>query len=251
MRVTMLGTGTSYPDRERVQAGVLIEKKDDAILLDIGSGVLYRLIQNGIDLDSISSIFISHFHVDHCSDFLPLCQSIWLSGNKRSLNIYGPPFLNEWLHALHERAYPYLSEKVLVRPRILQRDETITLNELTVTNTPTIHGTMDTRAFRVETEGKTLIYSSDTAPFRELNRFAENADFLIHECNWLDGLHPEGVHTSPTELAHIAEEVNAARIILTHLSPEVVNDRERVLEIVGSKTDAEVIMAEDGMSFEL
>ena len=250
MRITILGTGTSYPDPNRVQSGILVESGDESILLDIGSGILHRLTQIGKDLDTIDSVFISHFHIDHCSDFLTLCQSIWLSGTRRTLNLYGPPPVKEWLHLLHD-AFPYLSEKVSVHPFVLSERESIKLGEMNITNTPTVHGKMDTRAFRIEADGNVVVYSSDTAPSRELNWLAKSADILVHECNWLDGPHPEGIHTMPSELALILNEVAPDKLICTHLSPEVVQNKEDVLEIVGSTNRTQVIMAEDLMSFEI
>jgi ribonuclease BN (tRNA processing enzyme) len=249
MKITMLGTGTSYPDPNRVQSGILVETENESILLDIGSGILHRLTQVGHNLDRISSVFISHFHIDHCSDFLTLCQSIWLTGTRRTLNLYGPPFVIEWLHSLH-KAFPYLSEKVIINPIALHENGKIKLEKLTVENTPTVHGKTDTRAFRIESEGTIFVYSSDTAPCHKFNSFASNVDILVHECNWLDGTHPKGVHTAPSELKHIMEEVVPTKLILTHLSPEVVQNKKEVLEIIGIKTETEVIMAEDLMSFE-
>jgi len=246
----MLGTGTSYPDPNRVQSGILVEADGESILLDIGSGTLHRLMQLGKDLDAISSVFISHFHIDHCSDFLTLCQSIWLSGTRRVLNLYGTPFVREWLSSLHS-AFPYLSEKVNVRPLVLHENETVQLEKLQISNTPTVHGKTDTRALRVESEGKIVVYSSDTAPSRKLNVLAKNADVLVHECNWLDGEHPEGVHTTPSELTRVMDEVAPDKLILTHLSPEVVRNEEEVLGIIGSSRGTKTILAKDLMSFEV
>jgi ribonuclease BN (tRNA processing enzyme) len=250
MRITLLGTGTSYPDPNRVQSGILVESDRESILVDVGSGIFHRLTQTGINLDTISSVFISHFHIDHCSDFLTLCQSIWLSGNRRNLSLYGPPLLGEWLRSLHD-AFPYLREKVIINPSVLEENKSINLDELTVKNTPTVHGKIDTRALRIESKGKVFVYSADTAPSKGFNNFAKNSDVLVHECNWLDGAHPEGVHTTPTELAHIAKEIAPARLILTHLSPEVVQNKDGVLEIISSISDTQVLMAEDLMSFEI
>jgi ribonuclease BN (tRNA processing enzyme) len=77
--------------------------------------------------------------------------------------------------------------------------------------------------------------------------FSKKADILIHECNWLDGDHPEGVHTSPSELASIASEAEPRMVVLNHVSPEVVRQKRDTLRIVASETDAKVIMAEDLM----
>jgi ribonuclease BN (tRNA processing enzyme) len=247
MKITMLGTGTSMPDSERVQSGILIETNGGAILADIGSGVLHRLTQTGFDFNSLDAVFISHFHVDHCSDFVTLCQTLWLSGYGRTLELYGPPMVEDWLSTLQESVFPYISEKLEINVNVLNPDEQVSLGDLHVSNMPTVHGTMETRALKFQRDDTIVVFSSDTAPNRNMIAFSKKADILIHECNWLDGDHPEGVHTSPSELASIASEAEPRMVVLNHVSPEVVRQKRDTLRIVASETDAKVIMAEDLM----
>ena len=125
MKVTLLGTGTSFPDPNRVQSGILVEAENKTFLLDVGSGVLHRLIQTGIDLKTLDSVFISHFHIDHCSDFLTLCQSLWLAGYDKTLELYAPPTMREWSRGVREIGFPYLREKVLVREVMLDENHVV------------------------------------------------------------------------------------------------------------------------------
>lgn len=247
----MLGTGTSYPDSDRVQSGILIEIDGKRILFDIGAGVYHRLIQLGVDLKSISTIFITHFHIDHCSDFLMLCQNLWLDGHDKPLNIYGPPAIKQWYRGLFDIAFPYARDRLMINVAVLKDHEAVHVGEASISNVPTVHGTMETRALRLEWRGLSLVYSSDTAPCREVIDLAKGADVLIHECNWLDGPNPEGVHTTPSQLAEIIEEAVPKKVVLTHVSPDVVSKKEKVLEIVSRRTNAEVVMGEDLMYFEV
>jgi len=251
MKVTLLGTGTSYPDPARVQSGILIELDGESILFDIGPGVYQRLIQRGLDLKSISTIFISHFHIDHCSDFLMLCQNLWLAGHDKPLNVYGPPAIKQWYRGLFDIAFTYARDRLMINIGVLKEHEAVQVGEATVSNVPTVHGTTDTRALRIEWKGRSLVYSSDTAPCRDVIELAKGADVLIHECNWLDGPNPEGVHTTPSQLAEIVEEVAPKKVILTHVSPDVVGQKKNVLEIVSRRTSAEVLMGEDSLTFDI
>ncbi|MHA1963842.1 MAG: MBL fold metallo-hydrolase [Candidatus Thorarchaeota archaeon] len=251
MRAVLLGTGTSYPDPSRVQSGILVEDGNHRILIDIGSGVLHRLTQLEIDIRTIDSVFISHFHIDHCSDFLPLCQSLWLSGYDKTLNLFAPPTVKEWSRGVFDVAFKYLRDKLLIKTTELNENHVIPEGNLTVIAGPTLHGNYDTRGFRVEHGEKILTYSSDTAPCRDIIDLAKGTDVLVHECNWLDGPHPEGVHTSPSELAKIAEEINPSKIVLTHISPEVDANKDKVIEIVSRRTNAEVLLGEDLMVLDL
>jgi ribonuclease BN (tRNA processing enzyme) len=251
MRVVLLGTGTSVPDPKRVQSGILIEDGEHRILLDIGSGVLHRLTQLEIDVKTIESVFISHFHIDHCADFLPLCQSLWLSGYNKTLNLFAPPTVKEWSRGVNDIAFKYLRDRILIKTIVLDENHVIPLGNITVVAGPTLHSDYDTRAFRAEHAGKTVTYSSDTGPCRDIIDLAKGTDVLIHECNWLDGAHPQGVHTSPSELAKIAEAVNPSKLVLTHVSPEVVENKEKVIEIVSRRSSAEVVLGEDLMVLDL
>ena len=251
MKVTLLGTGTSTPDPERVQAGILIELGNNRILFDIGTGTYHRMNQLGFDQATISSIFITHFHVDHCSDFVMLCQSLWLHGHDKQLNVYGPPFIETWWRGIFDISYPYAKERLKLKAIALNEREEVCLEDAVVTNVPTVHSTIDTRALKLEAEGKTIVYSADTAPCDEIISLAKGADLLIHECNWLDGKHAEGVHTSPSQLADIVEVAQPRRLVLTHLTPEVIENKEKVIEIVKQRTKAEVVLGEDLMSIVL
>ncbi|MFW9834483.1 MAG: MBL fold metallo-hydrolase [Candidatus Thorarchaeota archaeon] len=247
----MLGTGTSVPDLYRVQSGILVEDGNNRILLDIGSGVLQRLTQLELDLTTIDSVFISHFHIDHCADFLPLVQTLWLLGYDKTLNLFAPPPVKQWSRAVFDIAFTYLRDKVVISTTVLNENHVIQRDNLTVVAGLNLHGNYDTRAFKVECGGKSLTFSSDTAPCKDIIDLAKGTDVLIHECNWLDGPHPEGVHTSPSELARIAEEINPSKVILTHVAPEVVAKKDKVIEIVSRRTDAEVIVGEDLMTVDL
>jgi ribonuclease BN (tRNA processing enzyme) len=251
MKVRLLGTGTSLPDPKRVQSGVLVEADGTALLLDIGSGVLQRLTQTSVDLTSINHVFISHFHIDHCSDFLSFCQTLWLLGYDKTLELYAPPRMRDWSRGMYDIAFPYLREKLLVEKRVLQENEVVHLGPVVVSTSPTTHSTLESRAFRVEHQGKSVVYSSDTAPCPEVVELAAGADVLIHECNWLDGDHPKGVHTSPSELAEIVELTEPRKVVITHVSPEVVAKEKQVLATVGRRTNAKVILARDLMTIAL
>ncbi|MFQ5832723.1 MAG: MBL fold metallo-hydrolase [Candidatus Thorarchaeota archaeon] len=251
MKVTLLGTGTSVPDPDRVQSGILVETENKTILLDVGSGILQRLTQTGLDITSLDSVFISHFHIDHCSDFLTLCQSLWLAGYDGALELYAPPFMREWSRGIYDIAFPYLRDKLLIEKTVLDENHVIHLGPVTVSTAPTTHGTTETRAFKVESEGRSVVYSSDTTRCREVIDLATGVDVLIHELNWLDRHRPEGVHTSPSELAEVVERAEPKKVVLTHVSPEVVTAQDKVRATIGRRTRAEVVLGEDLMVLNL
>jgi ribonuclease BN (tRNA processing enzyme) len=250
MKITMLGTGTSFPDPDRVQSGILVETEETTVLLDVGSGTLHRLTQVGLDFRKLDAVVLTHFHVDHCSDFPTLCQTLWLEGFEKSLSVHGPPPIFQWARGLLTDSYPYLQDKVDIRFNELE-SRGIVLGDLRIENTPTCHGTMETRALRLDDGGASLVYSSDTSPCEGVVRLAQNVNLLIHECNWLDGEHPKNVHSSPSEVARIVKAASPTRALLTHVSPEVVAKENEVVEIVAESAGTSVEMARDLLTLDL
>ncbi|MEM2142884.1 MAG: MBL fold metallo-hydrolase [Candidatus Thorarchaeota archaeon] len=251
MRITLLGTGTSYPDPERVQSGLLVETGNDSLLVDIGSGVLHRLTQSGVDLGSIEDVFITHLHVDHCSDLFTLIQTLTMIGHKRTLNVTGPPALPGWGECLLREAYGYLGDRANVRFVAVSADSELRIGDLLVRTTSALHGTMYTLSLRLEHADGSVFISSDTAPCESVLRLARGADVMIHECNWLDGEHPPAVHTSPSELRGVVAECRPGEVVITHLGPDVVAHEEQVIETVRGDLEARVTMGRDLLSIGL
>ena len=86
MKITFLGTGVAIPTAERVQSGLLIDDKFP-ILFDCGGGILHRIAQAGYNHSDIDTVFFTHHHLDHDSDFIALVKANWLR-NKNEINIY-------------------------------------------------------------------------------------------------------------------------------------------------------------------
>lgn len=76
-----------------------------------------------------------------------------------------------------------------------------------------------------KTSGKKIVYSGDTAPCRNVERLAKEADLLVHDGTFLEGLEERGDerHTSVRKAAEIAKKAHAKRLILTHFSRRYKN----------------------------
>lgn len=67
MKIRVIGRWGAYPKRGEATAGFLLEIGNHKILLDCGSGVLSAL-QNFIELNELTTVFLSHNHFDHMAD---------------------------------------------------------------------------------------------------------------------------------------------------------------------------------------
>ena len=73
-------------------------------------------------------------------------------------------------------------------------------------------------------DGKSVVFSGDTAPCDRLIELSQGADLLIHECTFpqtaIDFRSKAGIgtwaHTSPTDLGEIAVKSNVKSLVATH-----------------------------------
>jgi ribonuclease BN (tRNA processing enzyme) len=75
-------------------------------------------------------------------------------------------------------------------------------------------------AIRVESDGKALVYSGDTAFNENLVALATDADLLLAEAAFRDGLpNPPHIHMTGSEAALTAKRAGVGRLVLTHIPP--------------------------------
>ena len=91
MRVTLLGTGGPELSPDRYGAATLIEAGGATLLFDAGRGVMQRLYECGIKINSVTTVFFTHLHSDHIDGLPNLWITPWfLLGRSDRMTFYGP-----------------------------------------------------------------------------------------------------------------------------------------------------------------
>lgn len=93
--VTILGTGAALPARGRFPSAQLVNAHDRLFLVDCGEGTQERLRQNGVNMNRISTVLISHMHGDHYLGLMGLLSSMHLQGRTDPIAVHGPGILRE------------------------------------------------------------------------------------------------------------------------------------------------------------
>lgn len=248
MRVTFLGTGSAMPVPSRAQTGLLLESDSHALLIDCGSGVLSRLAETDVGYEGISSVLLTHHHLDHVSDLMALLKARWLAGEDR-LEIAGPrgtKALVEGLLGVHD----YLQNRLTLEVREVG-PHPFEIAGFDVEGFETRHS-MDTLAYRFsheDSEGE-FVFSADTEAFEGLVQFADGADVLAHECAFPDDLEISN-HTTPSALGRVLKGRDIGTVFLTHLYPHAARVPDELVSGVSRYFEGEVYVAEDGLTVEL
>lgn len=91
LELTILGTASQSPTRERAQGGYVLRWHDELVLFDPGEGCQLQLLKAGISAARITRVCITHFHGDHCLGLPGFVQSRALATDRSmALHYHGP-----------------------------------------------------------------------------------------------------------------------------------------------------------------
>ncbi|MDD5417273.1 MAG: ribonuclease Z [Candidatus Nanoarchaeia archaeon] len=90
MQLTVLGSSSAIPTKERNHSAFLLEYEGNTLLFDCGEGTQRQMVIAGIPVPKIDKIFISHWHGDHVLGLAGIIQTCTMSNRVKELEIYGP-----------------------------------------------------------------------------------------------------------------------------------------------------------------
>ncbi len=239
MQLTFLGTGSAMPTADRVQTGHLLQDGARTLLVDAGSGVVHRLAGTDLGYEGVDTVLLTHLHLDHVADLMPLYKARWLAGHDR-LTVVGPPGTQALVDGLLD-VHQYLADRLTLAVREIDAGAA-TVAGFDVTAMETRHS-MDGLGYRFEDR---LTITGDTKEFQGLIDFAEVGSVLVHDCSFPDTVE-EDAHTTPTKLSRVLAEAALDRVYLTHLYPQTDGHHREMVDTIERKFDGEVLVANDGM----
>ncbi|MGP9023046.1 MBL fold metallo-hydrolase [Streptomyces sp. BR1] len=220
LRLTVLGSATPYASADNPCSGYLVSSGGTRVWVDAGSGTLAQL-QRYVRLDEVDAIWISHLHADHSADLLTAYYAALFADIRLAapIPLYGPPGISDRLaHFLTNTATRSPVESAFAFHE-LHDGHQARIGELTLTSRAVDHG-IPAFALRIEAEGRSLVYSGDTAPCVNLTTLAKGCDVLL--CEAESAQVPTGgeqVHHTPEDAGATASMAGAGRLIVTHVGP--------------------------------
>ncbi len=254
MKLIVLGSGTSVPHPQRSSAAYWVESSGGTLLMDCSAAAITRILAEGLDWANLESIWISHFHFDHCGGLAPLLAGLKHSDKMKArtkpLRIFGAEGLRKLLEGFNDvNNYKIFEQPFpleIVEIESLEKFEIVPGLEAVAMSTP---HTDESHAIHLrDADGSTIVYTADTGFSKPLTAFARKVDLLVIEASFPKNK-PSEKHLELEEALYIIRKAEPRKAVLTHLYPDWDGfDIEAALQ--KASLTSNVVLASDGLRAE-
>ncbi len=256
VKIKFLGTGggrfVMISQKRRTGGMVFYDSRanDDLHLyVDPGPGALVYSLQEGIALNKLDGLIVTHAHLDHSNDAEAIIEAMTHGcKNERGVLIANSTVLNgvevaeedytQVISEYHQNAVERIIEMKEGRP--------VELKGRTMQFLRTKHGDPNTMAFKIASE-KTIGFITDTELFDNLLTFFSDSDYLV--INVLRPLSKKWQgHLNVEDAAEIINAIEPTMAILQHFGYNMLySSLEKQRNFLEEKTkgDTEITFAKD------
>lgn len=261
--VRILGSGGPGYNAERAEAAVLVRFGDVKFLVDMGNGTLAGLSKAAVRPGQLAALFITHHHIDHNQELIPVFASALLGRNAPT--VVGPAgtqtqtdfastfYRNDVAYRRANIGIPGAAPHAEVRE--VKGGEEFTLHGIAI-KTLAVNHSVETIAYRFEKDGKSVVVSGDLYYSESLVALAQNVDILV-----IDGgpvSIPRGrtiestkarprSHSTFDEIIAMLAKANAKTVVLNHLPARAINETAVRDAITHAGIRSQIVFAYDGL----
>ncbi len=253
MRLTVVGCSGSLPGPRSAASCYLVEHDGFVLVLDLGSGALGPL-QGYVHPSDVGAVLLSHLHADHCLDLCGLYVALrYMPGaapgvpvRTTPLPVHGPAGTAARIAAAYGVSTGELGD-------VLEFHDvtpgTFAVGPFEVTAVPALHP-VRAHALRVSVDGRSLVYTGDTAPCDAVAGLASGADVLLAEASFTAAVpNPPGLHMTAAEAGELAQLAGVGRLVVTHVPPWY--DPKDAAAEASTTFEGQVDVAEPGLVLDL
>ncbi|BFU20186.1 metallo-beta-lactamase domain containing protein [Entamoeba histolytica HM-1:IMSS-B] len=250
-QVILFGTGGAVPGKARNVSGEIIRFNKTTIMIDCGECIAYQVVNSGIHPDDINILYVTHNHGDHIFGIMSL-----LKMRTKPLTIIGPRSMEKGFNLLCQHYHikiNFINNNIFSDDCVDRNKESIIQNIETKIGARIITVKLNHQAenygIRFEINGTSVVFTGDTLPCLNDKKLCMNADYVIHECNFEDGMEGEAInrtHSTPSQIEAMLKDCNNKVIILNHIGQRT----SKFADIMKKEYLIPMIYSFDGMVFD-
>jgi ribonuclease BN (tRNA processing enzyme) len=208
-----------------VQAG------NTTALVDCGPCILPALHRSRIPPEDIDFILVTHLHGDHVGGVpMLLLDYQYRSRRKRPLVVIGSALCAARIETLTEAMFSEVTKerrRFPVTYKTIRPGRSISIRGMRIHAYRMKHIDRELcLGYRIEHRRKILALTGDTTWCDSIPAMSQGADLLVSECTGFD--QRSSVHLSYTQLREHHAEIDARRIVLTHVGDDLLKNRAKV-----------------------
>lgn len=162
--LTFLGTGSAIPTIRRNHPAMLLNYKDENILIDCGEGTQTQFRKAKLNPCKLTRILITHWHADHVLGLPGLIQTLALNEYNKTLKIYGPQGTKKFMEQ-YLKLFAKKTEMFKIEIHESQKEKIIDEEDFCIETEPMFHDT-PTNAYCFKLKEKTRL---DKQKLKKLN----------------------------------------------------------------------------------
>lgn len=111
MLIQFLGTSAGIPTKTRNVSALALQpdQSREWYLVDCGEGTQQRLLHTQFSLETLSGVFVTHVHGDHCYGLPGLLATASTLGRKEPLTICAPPGIEAMIRSVFHHSQTFLN----------------------------------------------------------------------------------------------------------------------------------------------
>ncbi|MCP4216626.1 MAG: MBL fold metallo-hydrolase [bacterium] len=185
--VMIVGSGSPRYNARRSGPSALVRYNNKNFLVDMGNGTQARLNESGIASGKMDALMLTHHHLDHNEELIPIFINNLLRGH--SFMVCGPAKTKTYIETLRTLYKEDIDYRRARRKRNNGGTDAYQIKELkggdafvcegVKIRTASMNHTITTIAYRFDVGGHSIVVSGDTAYTPNLGKLAKGADILV------------------------------------------------------------------------
>jgi len=257
VKITFVGTGSGKTSLTQFHSSLLFSSGSYNLLIDAGDGISRALLLNKINFNTVDGILITHFHPDHSAGLPSLIVQMKMTNRNKPLDIFihqsFKNFVNDFLlrsYIFPERNNFEIQYKTFNKDEIVKIENNFSfiarknshLSKLREFETKYPSVSLYSASLLLQSEDNKIIYTSDIGSVEDIFLLKEfTSDIFICEAN----------HLEPDLLVEALSKIETGKIYLTHFSEDNLKNLSEILASNAPEMRNKIVMAEDGLSFEI